>query len=128
MKLFLDDIRNPQDCFGYMFHRIGFRQEIYQEDWFVVRNYDEFVKAIHDNYNLITHISFDHDLAVEHYTDKMYDSMEEYYKSIEGTEKTGFDAAKYMKEFYDSNDVKYPIMFVHSMNPVGTQNIINLFK
>ncbi len=127
MKLFLDDIREPKDCLSYMFQRIGTMQNIYSEEWVVVRNYDEFVKAISDNYNTITHISFDHDLAEQHYTDKMYSSAEEYYKSIEGTEKTGFDAAKYMKEFYDNNNKNYPTMFVHSMNPVGTQNIVNLF-
>jgi hypothetical protein len=35
---------------------------------------------------------------------------------------------KYMKWFYDENRIPYPIMFVHSMNPVGTEKIINLFK
>jgi hypothetical protein len=128
MKLFLDDIREPKDCLSYMFQRIGTMQNIYSEEWVVVRNYEQFVEKIKNHHKQITHISYDHDLAEQHYTDKMYDSIEEYYKSIEGTEKTGFDAAKYMKDFYDNNDIKYPIMFVHSMNPAGTQNIVNLFK
>ena len=43
MKLFLDDVREPKDCFGYMFARIGRLQEIYLEEWVVVRNYEKFV-------------------------------------------------------------------------------------
>jgi hypothetical protein len=51
---------------------------------------------------------------------------EEYLKTVK--EKTWLDCAKYFKEFYDRNKLKYPIIFIHSMNPVCTQNIINLFK
>jgi len=128
MKLFLDDVREPKDCFGYMFARIGRLQEIYLEEWVVVRNYEKFVEVLEKNIKQITHISYDHDLAEEHYVGEMYESIEEYYKAIEGTSKTGYDAAKYMKDLYDTNHLDYPKMYVHSMNPAGTQNIINLFK
>ena len=44
-------------------------------------------------------------------------------------DKTGYHAAQYLKEVYEKNNLKLPYyIFVHSMNPVGTQNIINLFK
>lgn len=128
MKLFLDDVRMPQHCTGYMRTRIGDLVVLYHQQWDVVRDYEQFVSSINDNHNKITHISFDHDLADEHYSTKMYKSSEEYYESIEGSERTGYDCAKYMKWFYDENKISYPTMFVHSMNPVGTEAIINLFK
>ena len=49
MKLFLDDVRDPQHCTGYMHRRIGALNPIYaQPDWTVVRNYSEFISAIND--------------------------------------------------------------------------------
>jgi hypothetical protein len=43
-------------------------------------------------------------------------------------EETGYDCAKWMKTFYESKEKELPEIYVHSMNPVGTQNIINVFK
>lgn len=130
MKIFLDDIRYPKECLGYMHRRIGEDSLLYLTDWFIVRNYNEFVDVINKNYLDISHISFDHDLADEH--------MQDYYKNqVNGEntieysnfkEKTGVSCAEYIKEFYNKNNMKYPKMYVHSMNPVGTQNIINVFK
>lgn len=128
MKVFLDDVRVPFDCVDYMYYRIRNEAPIYFENWEVVRNYNEFVDLVSKHFQTITHISFDHDLADEHYHGDMYKSEEDYYDSIKGTENTGYDCAKWMKDFYDEVGLKYPIMYVHSMNPVGTQKIINLFK
>lgn len=44
------------------------------------------------------------------------------------SEKTGYHCAKWMKDSYEENKIELPVMFVHSMNPVGTDNIINVFK
>ena len=132
MKLFLDDIRDPKDCVSYMYKRIGKLNPIYLEDWSIVRNFNHFKSFIEENINEITHISFDHDLADSHYTPKEYwDNYEEskkYQESLTHTEKTGYECAVWMKTFYEENNVNLPIMFVHSMNPVGTDKIINLFK
>jgi hypothetical protein len=131
MKIFLDDVRLPIHCRVYMGRRIGhLALEHYNDndDWFIVRNYDEFVDAIDTFLGQITHISFDHDLADEHYHSDMYVGEDEYYNSIKGTEKTGLDCARYFKDRYDEERLDYPKMFVHSMNPVGTEAIINLFK
>lgn len=38
------------------------------------------------------------------------------------------ECAKFMKQYYEEKGWSFPTMFVHSMNPVGTENIINLFK
>ena len=130
MKLFLDDIRQPSDCAKYMHTRIGALNPIYMEgEWYIVRNYDQFCKAIDEFHMKITHISYDHDLAEPHYHESMYEGGKVYMKYLETiSEKTGYECAKYMKSFYDGCGLQYPIMFVHSMNPVGTENIINLFK
>jgi hypothetical protein len=108
--------------------RIGALISLYKEEWEIVRNYEQFVSSINDHAREITHISYDHDLADEHYTTEMYVNEEAYYEAIKGTEKTGLDCARYMKWFYDENKIAYPVMFVHSMNPVGMQAIINVFK
>lgn len=128
MKLFLDDVREPRHCTGYMKDRVGDLVSLYSKEWVIVRDYEQFISCVNDHAREITHISFDHDLALSHYSIKMYESAGEYYQSIEGTEKTGLDCAKYMKWFYDENRLEYPVMFVHSMNPVGAEAIINLFK
>lgn len=129
MKLFLDDIRNPSDCASYMYKRIGPLNLTYLEgDWLIVRNYDQFCAAIGKYEKDITVISFDHDLADGHYHESMDKSREEYEEHLKTVkEKTGLDCAKYFKEKFKDRQV-WPMLFVHSMNPVGTENIISLFK
>ena len=129
MKVFLDDVRIPKDCVNYMYKRIGPLNPIYLEEWTIVKNYNDFIEVITNNYNFITHISYDHDLADEHYTQDMYSGEEKYNKHYDSfKEATGLDCAKFVKNFYNHNNLDLPIMFVHSMNPVGTQNIIKVFK
>lgn len=122
MKLFLDDVRNPSECVSYMYKRINELNPIYLEDWYVVRNFEEFQAAITEHYDKITHISFDHDLADIHY------NPETWTENFVYQEKTGYDCALWMIDFYNKNNLVFPILFVHSMNPVGTERIINLFK
>lgn len=129
MKIFLDDVRDPKDCLSYMYRRIGTLNPIYGEEWLIVRNYDQFIKVITNHFDQITHVSFDHDLADEHYNPQMFNNNGDYNHLYDNfKEKSGLECAIWMKKFYDENDKKLPIMFVHSMNPVGTQNIINVFK
>ena len=124
MKIFLDDYRTPLNCISYMHQRIGALNTIYLQEWVIVKNYDDFVNMVSKNADVITHISFDHDLADEHYiSESRMDSLYDIYQ-----EKTGYDCAKWVKDFYLSIETDLPIMFVHSMNPVGTQNIINLLN
>ena len=60
-NLFLDDIRDPQTS---VFLR---NQDFYRNTkWVVVRSHDEFVSYITHN-GMPDLISFDHDLADEHY-------------------------------------------------------------
>lgn len=124
MMVFLDDFRNPKDCLTYMHKRIGSLNPIYLQNWVVVRNYDQFVETVKNNIDTITHVSFDHDLAEEHYVSDTWEFSDlDIY-----SERTGYDCAVWLKEFYEKNDTDLPVMFVHSMNPIGTKRIIELFN
>lgn len=122
MKLFLDDVRLPEDCAKYMHLRIGKENPIYLEDWKTVRTFGAFITEVNEHGTEITHISFDHDLADEHYNPDTWNEKHDY------KEETGYDCAKYVKEWFDCRNLQLPVIFIHSMNPVGTMKILNLFK
>ena len=103
--------------------------------WTVVKNYEEFkliVESCFDRNVKFKYVSFDHDLAEQHYTPEKYwdnyQASEKYQNAQKYTEKTGEDCAKYMKEIHEKFNTPLPIIYVHSMNPVGAQRIINVFK
>ena len=124
IKIYLDDVRTPVD-----------------DDWNVVRNYDEFVKKVLElgltNINLI---SLDHDLgdtAMSEYFKNVSPNYELNYDNI--TEKTGLDCVKWLiNHFYDTNPkrvsmsrldkksypIKFPEVVVHSANPIGSANMM----
>ncbi len=111
--LFLDDIRYPIDAYHYT------KQDIFlRKDWHIVRNHEQFVNRILEK-ELPEMISFDHDLADQHYTDQ---------GSQEYVEKTGYDCAKWLVEYCMDNDVDLPKFYCHSMNPVGKNNIESLLN
>jgi len=123
-NLFLDDFRSPN----------SFLKDI--RTWTVVRNYKEFVETIQAK-GLPTFISFDHDLSDEHYA--IFDIIEALqqetplpkydeipYKKYE--EKTGYHCASWLTEYCKEKKLPLPNYQVHSMNPVGTENIRNLLE
>jgi len=127
-KLFLDDIRVPSDCVGYMSLRIGIDSAIYNEDWDIVRSHDEFVDYIEKN-GVPDIISFDHDLSDEHYDPSMYKSSEAYGKKYESfKEKTGYECVKWLAQYCVENAIPMPTCYVHSMNPVGRDNIFGVIN
>lgn len=133
IKLFLDDIRVPRDCIGYMYTRIGKDNLLYTDpEWFVVRNFKEFVEAVQECHNEdieITHVSFDHDLADEHYDPIMMVNDDEYHLLAETfKERTGYDCAVFLKEMYERQGKKLPQIMIHTMNPAGLKRIADLFK
>lgn len=114
-NLFLDDIRYPETAFNYMKDL-----RYLQSEWIIVRNYDEF-KCVIDNRGIPEIVSYDHDLAEEHYEPSTWSD-----DTVEYREKTGLDCAKYLIEVLDGEH--HPDWIVHSWNPVGKKNIENLIQ
>lgn len=117
-NLFLDDVRSPAQAMRYM---EGFAHIYRDNEWEIARNYDEFVKLI-DEHGLPQIVSFDHDLAEIHYDPRTWKEGFKY------DEKTGYDCAKYLVEYCLQGNYKLPEWYVHSMNPVGKQNIAQLLE
>lgn len=97
-------------------------------NWTIVRNYNDFVATIEKN-KLPERISFDHDIAEEHYSSflmaKDYRSQIDYSKF---KEKTGYDAAKWLANYCLIHRLKFPMYYVHSLNNIGKENIISLIE
>lgn len=123
--LFLDDIRMPTDAYIYKDKvRLCDASSVDDNDWTIVRTYDEFVKQI-ENTRIPDIISFDHDLAEEH--------MMHYFNCTQDTGiveygnlkiKTGKHCAEYLVQKWKEGDrMKTPRCYVHSANRWGTRNI-----
>jgi hypothetical protein len=67
-------------------------------------------------------VSFDHDLADEHYKNQDFNYEDE------KSEKTGYHCAKWLIDYCLDNEKELPKrIIVHSMNPYGSRNIKSLF-
>jgi len=109
LRLYLDDIRTPVD-----------------DDWIVVRNYDEFVAQIKLNgLGNFEVISLDHDLGegamVEYYTNVKNNYMLDY-NNIE--ERTGMDCCRYLVSDSMNEKIPLPQVYIHSANPIGSANMM----
>lgn len=119
MKLFLDDNRKPYDVFRTTIN------PIYESnDWSIVKSYDEFINHIEKN-GLPEIISFDHDLSFDHYYEKNQKGNLDYNNF---TEKTGYHCGEWLIEYCKNNNLTLPKWFVHSANPVGSENIKKLLS
>lgn len=119
--LFLDDVRQPDNVTWAQFPR--------DEMTFIVRNYKSFVKTVMLN-RVPMFVCFDHDLAEEHYAVQAIendmvktDQVPDY-----GSEKTGYDCAKWLVDYCAENKVKFPKYVVHSLNPAGKDRIIGYIE
>lgn len=101
--LYLDDVRNPMQSAEFT------KQDIYlTKMWRIVRNFTEFQQYF-KKYGMPKFISFDHDLGVE-------------------SGCNGFDCALWLTDYCMNNKLTLPEYYVHSMNPVGRDNIIGLLE
>jgi hypothetical protein len=121
--LFLDDERMPKDVKWVDLPPVA---------WTIVRSYNEFVATIERD-GLPQTVTFDHDLADEHYQeyhvahdDKMltkgtfrYDKMKE---------KTGFHAAKWLAQYCVDKNLPIPVYYAHTMNHIGKANIVSVLE
>lgn len=123
-NIFLDDVRDPRDAFNYMHDFIYLK-----EYWVTVRSYDEFVKTITERFEKESEfprvISFDHDLADEHYEQLLNTDKVDYNKV---TEKTGYHCVQWLINFCIDNKIEFPHYLLHTMNPVGKLNMSSLIE
>ena len=125
--LFLDDFREPLDVLEYSQYSDNLLDYVLL-NWNIVTSYEEFTAFIKAN-GVPDIISFDHDLSEEHYSPLMYQDTKSYnalYKTFK--DKTGFDAAKWLKRYIKRNNLSMPTIYCHSRNPIGKNNILNTFK
>ena len=125
-KLFLDDMRTPLEAYHYTGLKI-----LAGDGWKIVRNYDQFISYIENNWEFHKAfpeiISFDHDLADEHYYPfSRWENYSEWERIQNFKEKNGFKCAEWLVNFCMDNNIKLCSYFVHSMNPVGRENITSL--
>ena len=121
-KIYLDDIRTPVDT-----------------SWVVVRSYDEFVDKVKEiGFENIELVSLDHDLgdtAMDEYHNNVSPNYKLDYENIK--EKTGYDCAKWLVDYYldnfntqekrgdkKKNGILFPTVYTHSANPIGSANIM----
>jgi len=124
--LWLDDVRNP------FLNEEGKLPEFTGTiEW--VRNFAELKAWLYEN-KLPDIVSFDHDLADEHYTPEFfwndYELSKKYQEWRESfyREATGQDCARYLKAFCKSIHKPLPEIHVHSDNPVGRDKILEILK
>ncbi len=79
----------------------------YDKSWTVVRSYHDFIHIINSSFDKIDCISFDHDL---------------------GDTFSGFDCAQFLIKYCMDKQKIPPQTYSHSSNPVGRENIIELFN
>jgi hypothetical protein len=117
INLFLDDIRMPEEVGNY-FYPVDDRVLYRKLDWKIVRNYKEFCEFIKQN-GIPDLVSFDHDLADIHYDPSTWT------ESFKYEEETGLDCAKWLANYCLDKNEHFPEYKVHSMNPIGRENIIS---
>lgn len=114
--VFLDDYRMPEDAFDYTNNQIYLNNK-----WIIVRSYDEFISDV-KRFGVSDFYSFDHDLSYDHYNHQESINYDE-------VEKTGYHCAKWLIEYCMDNQLQLPTgILVHSMNPVGSENIKSVFQ
>ena len=119
--MFLDDNRDPN----------RFLHDL--RTWVVVRSYREFVDIVTE-FGIPIFVSFDHDLAEEHYPtegpivegDPRIGKITLPYDKFK--EKTGYDCAVWLVQHCMKMSEPLPKWQVHSMNPVGRANITKVLE
>lgn len=120
-NLFLDDERKPSNVTWIDDSPINYQDKSL---WTVVRTFKEFTDMISSN-GLPKFISFDHDLADEHYPWNNKFGIPTYgsYKEL-----TGYEAAKWLCEYCQEHGMSLPDWRVHSHNTIGKENIIKYLE
>ena len=122
-NLFLDDLRFPEDVKWVKLPSV---------QWEIVRDYNQFVEIIQKK-GVPRMVSFDHDLADEHYKEFFACNKEGVinkgkirYEKL--TEKTGYHCAMWLSQFCVDKGLPLPLYYLHSMNGPGCQNIFSVME
>ena len=112
--LFIDDerfpyVKNPKLNDVSAYHYTNY-EPFKTKKWVIVRSYNEFIDKI-EELGLPQICSFDNDLG-----------------DVGVDEKTGYDCAKWLCTYCQTNGLKFPDYHVHSMNPIGKVNIISYIE
>jgi hypothetical protein len=118
MHLFLDDVRRPEHVNWKELPRINLLA------WVIVRNYEQFTWCI-GQFGIPEFVSYDHDLADDSYqqTNTITEDGEIKFDYTKVKEKTGYDCAKWLVNKCLDLRIPHPPFIVHSLNPVGAENI-----
>lgn len=129
LKLFLDDIRMPEDSWIYS-ERVKMLEKSKTQscEWTIVRNYEDFCEFI-NKFGIPSMVSFDHDLCEEHmkyYFD--FVSKNGYIDYSNLSTKTGKHCAEYFLDKWKKAGKPSVQVFVHSANRWGQVEIKNVLK
>lgn len=124
-SLFLDDERQLFD--------VKWVQLPWHHKWLIARNYGEFVDLVMD-LGLPEFVSFDHDLADFHYKIGSLENESGQRANLinmnfnYGSEKTGFDAMKWLVGYCSVHEKKFPPYAIHSLNGVAAERMETYIK
>ena len=90
-----------------------------REDYMIVRSFEAF-KELVEKHGVPEFVSYDHDLASEHYGHGLDNDTINYSKF---RERTGYDCCQFLVRKCFEAGIPHPPYQVHSMNPVGAENI-----
>jgi hypothetical protein len=126
--LWLDDYRDPKTS-SFLPKYVPDHESYDIIKW--VKSFDEFTEWIIENgipnNNSLLKISFDHDLADEHYAPQdRYVDYNKWAEEQDFQEKTGMDCAKWLVDYCLDNNKQLPSWVSHSANPSGVENINGL--
>lgn len=127
-NLFLDDDRTPEVVANFV-SPVDLRKYYRLEKWTIVRNYPEFTHTIM-KYGIPKMVSFDHDLAEHMYNKNLVDDKMNYLSDDFKipANRTGYHCAEWLIAHCRKMKADLPTVFVHSLNPVGKENILALFQ
>lgn len=121
--VFLDDVRVPKEVYEYKQNPLYVKQE-----WTIVRNYKDFVRTVSERYAagfMPCVISLDHDLTLEHQVKGLLSGFEKFNENAV-YEPTGWHCLNWFLMFLRANDLKTPLILIHSKNKGGAENMMAL--
>lgn len=117
--LFLDDVRYPK---GASIAGVSLEQVsgIGNVQWTIARSFEQFVQIV-EGKGVPEVVSLDHDLSEDHMKEAVGKGFENF--DYIRFRDTGYDAARWLCMYCKENGLPFPKWYVHSFNPVGSENI-----